>query len=351
MAHNPLAKLIYDGWFAQRLGELASGEVPLAKDRIEEIKRVTNNTATHVVFLHHRAEGKSIYYPITNQDELKLANKNIEENYQTVGYDLSVTCRARNLRGEVEIEEYAKNLIELTNWTIEIESQNQFVVKFDAEGPSQKAGYELISKLQSYLICFSVKLKIGFIVTNVHWGPRCKAQPWSWIATDYYPKGPKIIAKDIENITRLKAGGNEKTMLDLVEFYGQISPRTKLITGFSIIETLFDTSAENILESSEIDEIIKRINQIPDLVSKKDKIDKVTNVLRNPNVMSKQGRNERLAVKLAEVMDIKYIDAIKKIKELAKNRGKAAHSTKENEKEFTESSNYIEEVLLRYIYS
>lgn len=351
MSYPSLVQLITDGWIVHMRGVIELDDAPLATEKIEEIKKHTDGAATHIVFLNQGVGGKGIYFPITNEAELKLAHEEVEKSSQIIGYDLAIICRARNLYGEVKVDEYANNLIELNNWKIEIQNPTEFIVRNVVEGASKEPGYKFISELQKYLISLSIKNKTGVIITNVSWGARYKAQPFGLTLSEIFHNPQKITFDDINRIELLKENGNEKLMSDLVEFYGQISPRTKLITGFSILETLFDSDAEHILNISEIDDVLLKVNEISSIASDDNKLTKLANVLKNPNIMSSQGRNERLAIKLAKVMNIEYSLAYKKVKELAKFRGKAAHSITEDKPEYTALSNYIEEVLLAYIYS
>jgi hypothetical protein len=350
MLYQSLVQLISGGWMVNIRGVIELDEAPLASEKIEEIVKVTNGEATHIVFLNQGSGGQGIYYPITNQAELELAHDEVEKNTQIIGYDLTISCRARNLNGEVNVEEYANNLVELVNWDIKIQSPTEIVISYVIEGSSKGPGYKFISEVQNHLVSLSIKNKIGFIITNMTWGSKCKGQPFSFTSSDWC-NTEKITYEDVQRIVKLKENGNDKLISDLVEFYGQVSPRTKLITGFSILETLFDSEAVHILRASEIDDILFKIKEIPSIALKDSKLKKVTDVLKNPNIMSSEGRNQRIAIKLANVMNIETALAYKKVKDLAKFRGKAAHSITDDKPEYTILSNYIEEVLLIYIYS
>jgi len=350
MRNQSLVQLVSNGWIVSIRGVMKLDEAPLASEKIEEVVKVTNGEATHIVFLNQGFGGQGIYYPITNQAELELAHKEVEKNNQIIAYDLTISCRARNLNGEVGVEDYVNNLIELVNWNIKIKSPTEIVISYVVEGSSKAPGYKFISEVQNHLVTLSIKNKTGFIITRVKWGSKCKGQPFSFISSDWR-NTEKITSEDVHRIVKLKENGNDKLISDLVEFYGQISPRTKLITGFSILETLFDSEAVHILNASEIDDVLLKIKEIPSITLEDSKLKRVTDVLKNPNIMSSEGRNERIAIKLANVMNIEKKLAYKKVKELAKFRGKAAHSITDDKPEYTKLSNYIEEVLLVYIYS
>jgi hypothetical protein len=255
MRYQSLVQLISDGWMVSIRGVMELDDAPLSSEKIEEVVKITNDKATHIVFLNQGFGGKGLYYPITNQAELELAHVEVEKNIQIIGYDLTIACRARNLNGEVNVEEYANNLEELVNWEIKIQSPTEFVISYVIEGSSKEPGYKFISELQNYLVSLSIKNRTGFIITSVTWGSKCRGQPFSFLASDWR-NTEKITSEDVHRIVKLKENGNDKLMSDLVEFYGQISPRTKLITGFSILETLFDSEVVHILNLSEIDDVL-----------------------------------------------------------------------------------------------
>jgi transcription antitermination factor NusA-like protein len=350
MSGGTLSTLLSNGWIAHMRGVIELVDAPLAKDKIEEIKNQTNNTATHIVFLHQGVGGKGVCYPITNKEELELANREVKKSWEIIGYVVNATCKGRNLIGEEKIDEYANNIKELTGWKIEIVNESLFTAQIEIEGVSKEIGYRFISDLQNHLICTSLKNKAGIMISGVNWSPKYKAQPIASVTGAWTRFPDKINLDEVDKTIQLIGGSKKKLACDLIEFYSQDSARTKLITGFSIIEHLFDSKSENILSKQEKKDVMDKIKEIPSIASDDSKINKIINVLNNPT-MSKLNRNERLAVKLAEVMKVQYDDAYKKIKELAEFRGKAAHSITEDEPEFSNLSDYIEHVLLKYLYS
>ncbi len=350
MSSQTLNALLSNGWIAHMRGVIELVDAPLAKEKIEEIKKSTNNKATHIVFLNQGVGGKGVYYPITNDEELKLATREVEKSSEVIGYVVNAMCRGRNLIGEEKIDEYANNLKELTGWKIKIVNESLFTAQIEIEGTSKEIGNQFISELQNYLICTSLKNRAGVMISGVNWSPKYKAQPFALVAGAWTRFPDKINLDEVDETIQLISSGKKKLICDLIEFYSQDSSRTKLITGFSIIEHFFDCKSENILSKQEKKDIIAKIGELPSIATDKDKINKLMNVLNSPT-MYKLNRNERLAFKLAEVMKIEYAEAYNKIKELAKYRGKAAHSITEDMPEYSKLSDYIEQVLLKHIHS
>lgn len=350
MNHPSLIQLINNGWIIHLRGLVPISEAPLAEDKIEELKKATSNKVTHIVFLNQGVGGKGTYYPICSETELKLAHQEIQKSNEIIGYSLAVTCRASCLRGEIEINDYAKNLGDLTGWEIDVENPKQFRVWFVVEGDSKEQGYKFINELEYYLACFSINNKVGVKPVNITWATRYRAQPFGLHAGTPESSYKGVTKEDFDRFVRLRDGVSDKLISDLLDFYSQISSRTKLITGFSILEALFDSGAEHILSKPEVDLLLLKVSEIESISLDGRKVGRLTDALKSPSIMSKLNRNERLAVKLSEVMNLEYGEAYKKIKELSKYRGKAAHSVAKNKPEFEASSDYIEQVLLKLVY-
>ena len=70
MRYQSLVQLISDGWMVSIRGVMELDDAPLSSEKIEKVVKITNDKATHIVFLNQGFGGKGLYYPITNQQSL-----------------------------------------------------------------------------------------------------------------------------------------------------------------------------------------------------------------------------------------------------------------------------------------
>jgi hypothetical protein len=161
----------------------------------------------------------------------------------------------------------------------------------------------------------------------------------------------EIDRSDIQQIRELREKGGERLIADLVRFYGHDSPRAKIVFGFSLLEGLFDDKPDHILDKDEIAEIQSKVIEIASIAASEAKQNRLREVLSNPNLMPKRNRNERIAARVATLMNISDGDAYSEIRTLSQLRGALAHSTNEKREGLLEASAFIEKVLLRYLIS
>jgi hypothetical protein len=334
-------------------GVMALEKAPLAEERLVEIKRATHDRTTHIIFLFRAGEPGLVTYPIEDAGELELAQREVEAGRRIIGYDLHITCGARDVLGELEVGSFAENIRHLTGWEVSIDHRGKtFTVLFRLEGESQQEGYTRIAELEEALIAISIKNKIGCDVLNVAWGPRYAAQPFSIVPSGRPTPIPREIGQDdIERIRRSRDKLPAHFLSDLAKFYGRVTYGSKVIFGFSLLEGLFDEKPEHILSDDEVSMILRKASEIGSIASNQAKIERLEKTLKDASLMAKKTRNERIAQNVAKLMNISEEVASEKIRALSKARGKRAHSTTENIEGLSEAFAFIEEILDRYMSS
>ena len=355
MNKKRLSQLLSEGWKIHMRGVIDIKDAPMPEDMIAKIMETTNNTATHILFLSQHVGGTDKIYAITEEGELKLARDEAEAGKRIIGYDPRITCGAKSLYGEMRVGTLAENIGMLTGWEVQIqEGEKEFDVFFHLEGDSKQQGYAWIEELEDVLIALSVKNRIGMEIKHIAWGQRYAAQhPFGFWTGPGEPILRKIDHDDIQRVRGLRKKGNYELLSKLAEFYGQVTEESKIIFGFSLLEDFFDEKPEHILDKAEIDSILKKAAEIDSIAGSKEKKGKLSHVLSDPSLMSKKTKNDRIAARISELMGITIDSAKKRIRKLSKLRGVAAHTTDENRQEeikgLTEASDFMEEVLRRYL--
>jgi hypothetical protein len=314
---------------------------------------MTAGRARHIVFLRRRTgEQGMVIYPIQDDAELELARREEDAGKRIIGYEIRITCCARSLDGEVRVGSIAENLRKLMGWEVQVDDgEMTFNVVFRIEGDSKQDGEGKIDELEDVLIALSIKNRFGCDIVNISWGPKYAAQPFAlWTGRMEVVPG-EIDRSDIQQIRELREKGGERLIADLVRFYGHDSPRAKIVFGFSLLEGLFDDKPDHILDKDEIAEIQSKVIEIASIAASEAKQNRLREVLSNPNLMPKRNRNERIAARIATLMNISDGDAYSEIRTLSQLRGALAHSTNEKREGLLEASAFIEKVLLRYLIS
>ena len=268
MNYPSLAKLLFDGWIVHMRGVIKLSDAPFADEKIDEIRKCTNNKATHIVFLNHGFGGKGIYYPITSDEELKLAEEDAENSRKITGYGLRISCGATCLDGEIKVDEYAKNIKEITDWDVTLDEREKlFHIKFQFDGDSKEPGYKLIKEVDSYLLAISLKNKIGFEIKAIAWGPQYLAQPISIFfgITESVPK--HVSSDEVVRASELTNAEGLSFINKVVGFYSQVTLQSKLIYGFSLFEEILDEKPEHILSRKEQEALIENVLSIPSIAN------------------------------------------------------------------------------------
>ena len=353
MVDKSLSQLLSQGWMVHMRGVMEIDTAPISPEKISAIRKMTDNRATHIVFLKRRAgEQGMLIYPIQDDAELELARREVDAGKRIIGYDIRITCCASSLDGEVRVGSIAQNVRKLMGWEVQVDAgEMTFNVVFRTDGDSRQEGQAKIDELEDVLIALSIKNRFGCNILNISWGPKYAAQPFALWTGRVEVVPVEIDHSDIEQIRELREKGGERLIPDLVRFYGHDSPRAKMVFGFSLLEGLFDEKPDHILEENEIAEIQSKATEIASIASSEEKQKRLREVLSNPSLMPKRNRNERIAAKIAVLMNISEADAYSEVRTLSRLRGNLAHSTKEETQGLLEASAFIEEVLLRYLIS
>lgn len=156
-----------------------------------------------------------------------------------------------------------------------------------------------------------------------------------------------ITAKDVERFERFLSAPPEihKIAEGLNQTYTLASVNNRLALLWAIIEAVFADRPKPLLSKSEIEAIIKCAKNI---LKEPERLKKLENILRDPNILPSESRNRRISDKIAEVLGLNAEEVYQKIKTASKNRGKYLHEFKDD-KEFIESENYLRKILETYL--
>lgn len=352
-----LSDLVADGWIVQWVFEASTAPCPL--EEIQSAERATGRGVTHVAMIWNPAKKQGLKYMVTSPEELELLRCGEKEGQRVVRQLLSIRCGAKNIHGDVSIRDFVPNLTELTGWEISVEdSGHEFFVKFHIDGDSEFEGHSRIEQLEEILIALSIKNQLGFEIRQVSWSKATVAFPLTY-TVGKMEKLPELIdSSDLERLRRLRASDQTDLLSCIAQWYCQVSPRSRLIYGFSLLEGLLDQrEKENILTKDEMESVLVKIREVESVAQSKERLDKIRQALCNSHYMFRKTRNERIASKVSSILGVSELDARTRIQDIAKLRGSLAHTASEGvksldrklEREISDACKYIESVLLNLV--
>lgn len=296
---------------------------------------------------------EKIIFPICSKIDLDLALKESKEQRKIIGYKIRVECSATVNDAIVDTIPVAKSIGNILKCKVEeSDKKNRFYVYFDVDEDNKELGSIKIDELKEYLIAASLKNKVGYSIQSVGWGPLYKGQSIACWPGEVIAIQQSITPIDLKKNECIKNNNKDEILNLLCQFYGQTSVSSKVVYGFSLLEEIFAGKAEHILTKSEIKEILSTIDEIKFSCAHDKKHEKIKDILLNPNIMSKENRNDRIAQNISSALGVPLKETKDRVKEISKLRAISAHPTektsnKENHGKFNEAVLYIDSVIMK----
>lgn len=322
-----LQELLDSGWTVNTIkGVMTIDNTPLDKNRIKEIRALTDDNATHIVFLQNFKTNEKCTYVITQEEDLQIAQKAAVDAKQIIKYSMRIECeiRGNDNDGNIMASNYLDNLKEVTGWRIEeAEQSTNFYVFYEWDGEDKEPGYTLQHELEDVLIALSIKNKVGFEIRTVSWGEIYKGHPFSvWYGkSETVPK--PITTEDIQRVKEIRTDDKKDFLLDLVSYYSHALPEYKLISGFSVLEKLFDTKMEKLLSNQEIKALILKAKEIESLSNDETRIKAIHEAL---HLIPTKTRNQRMSDSIAALLSADSKEIYERVKKLSELRARPAHA-------------------------
>lgn len=352
-----LSDFLADGWIVQLVFEASSAPCPVQEIRSAE--RAIGKSVTHIAMIWNPAKKQGLKYMVTSPEELEMLRRGEKENQRVVRQLLSIRCGAKNIHGDVSVVDFIQNLTDLTGWEISVdESGHEFFVKLYIDGDAEAEGNSRIEELEEILIALSIKNKIGFEIRQVSWSKATVAFPSTYTVGKWVQLPRLIDSSDLERLRSMRARDQTDLLSGIAQWYCQVSPRSRLIYGFSLLEGLLNQrEQENILTKDEMGSVLVKIKEIETIAQSKERLGSIKQALRSSPCMFKRTRNERIASEVSRILGCSEESARSRIRDIAKLRGSLAHTASDGvkpldrklEREVSDACKYIETVLLNLV--
>jgi hypothetical protein len=296
-------------------------------------------------------DGRKMMYYIKDPDAIAFAQQLVGSLWKIVGREVVVyVCGIGNstVHGmTLELRAVAKNLQTLLNWQSRTsEYPNTIEINFRIEGDDVATMESRLDDVRRVALALSLRNRHGFAIGSVSSGVMYLGQQ-SPIKCGI----PVGIAKGLgqshltylDNI--LQDEDRAEAALALQTIYSQVTDDARLTVGWAAIEHIFSSPADHLLTSAELTEILTAVNDLLHIPSPKR--ERILELLRNPDLISAVGRNERMARSISERTGEEFNSVYRKVKSLASERGRRVHTLLPQERRLREHVAFVEEALWR----
>jgi hypothetical protein len=275
----------------------------------------------------------------------------VQDAKTVIGYSPVVYCTvtsSESSKGQnILFDELIASLNGITEWDIKkSEFPNTIEIRTNIKSGNQEFLDTYIKEIEIVSMLVSLKNKKGFQLSAFSHGEYTKGQPFG-ITFGLHQHSLKGITKD--ELDKFKEILNNDLCREAISslqlIYSQISDSAKITLCWATIEHIFDTKPNHILEEKEIDEIVALIEKTN---LSNDKINKVKEIVKNPNLLSEKNRNIRIAENISHNLGFDQEKIYDNIRNMTKARGKMVHALG-NETDISSHLNFFEKILSSYI--
>jgi hypothetical protein len=237
-------------------------------------------------------------------------------------------------------------ICEQTGWDVRPSKHpNVFEVHEEIQGADTGPIRLRLGEVDRMALALSLRNGLGFHVVDHSAHPIFVGQPLK-IVLGLEVRSPSPASAEAYNHVAAIEGDPQRyaAALALREIYSQVTPRTKLIIAWAAIEDLFPSKPEHLLSPAAVDELVALLDNHSVIQTDSVLLDRITSILRNPNLLSKETRNARLAAQIAALLGETYESTYTRVRDAATIRGKPAHANQE-EPHVQEHLDFLERVL------
>jgi hypothetical protein len=180
--------------------------------------------------------------------------------------------------------------------------------------------------------------------------PKFRFQPFGISGGPVETYAACLKPEDYQLLNTLKNSENGLRAAETLRLiYSQVTPHSKIVHAFSALEELFGTTGENILEQTEIKALLEHARENLGIPKDSTKYQRLQDALYNSVNIKKRTRNQIIAEKVVELLDIDESVALRRVREISQQRGKLAHTTSPASRDISSDVEFVEAILKAYI--
>ena len=314
------------------------------------------NKDKFLVMLRYRSTGERREILTSDSRAMELVRKQLQYQEEPIGTVVHVRCAALGGRYSSQrifhIDELLPSLDGIMGWKL---VAGDFVGTFSGEKRLQSvdnnAAKEVLAEFDLLLDCLTILLEVGFYIQHYSISPitRCLAPTFGvWGPEETMLRSVSV--KDIEIVQKLLSNPEASDAAKgLRQAYCESLPASRLWRMWAAVEDAFNTKPERLLEKGEVEDLMICAEGIEGLKGDSDRLMKLREALLSHVQLSRVGRNERIANKIASVMGISVEEAKEKVREASRIRGKHSHEFSADVEGVEDSEKFLQEALRRFL--
>lgn len=318
------------------------------KDEIRRLPDVYAESEVRALPLMH-PDGRRLMYYMRDPTAIEFAAGLVEEQKTVIGYDLCIYCSSvgpDTIHGRrLYLDGVVNELRESLEWDVSVSDYpHTFEVSFKVEGDDQTALDEKLNEVRKVALALSLRNGLGFVVGSSSPGTRYQGQPFSlkWGLQERNVRG--LTPAQLAYVGRVWANPDAfAAAVALQTLYCQVSNDSWITVGWAAIEHIFARPAQHLLNSAELEYLLSVVGSLDDIPV--DKRDRLQLVLRNPELVSSENRNERIARSISERTGESFEDVYDKVRSLAQERGRRVHALCNRARSLAQHVAFVEGVL------
>lgn len=294
-------------------------------------------------------DGRKLMYYMKDPAAIIFAERLVAEQKMVIGYDLCIYCSGvgpDTIHGKkLYLNDVVSELRKALGWDVSLSNYpHTFEVSFKVKGDDRTTLEDKIEEVRKAALALSLCNRLGFIVSATSSGECYQGQP---LSLKWGLQESTVHSFTLAQLTYVERIWADQTALRaasaLQELRCQVYNYSKIAIGWAAIEDIFSTKATHLLDSDELKCLllaVKKLDKIPG-----PKRNCLIERLENPDVLSSKSRNERIAKRISDITGESFSDVNKKVKALAKDRGRILHAFSNKSRNLTEHMAFIENVL------
>ena len=323
-------------------------DIRLSSDIIKSIGK----TNRYLIILRNPEQDKQIEILTDNADLFNIARDRLEYQREPVGTFIRAECKSLDPESKHNIEQFIRGLNGYSGWEISLgDTYDSFVVISRIESIEKQEIEKVIERIRIFLDALSLIGETGFYIQHYS----ATEQPRMHPAVSFGM--PEHLLKPIEQDAVKKAEALLKSKNEIsIIVRGLNLARldycypSRLDRLWATTEAVFSTEPESLLSSEEIETIRECAKQILSLRKDGKRLQEFDNALSNPNRLAKEGRNERIARKISELLKTNYDKTYQMIKKCSVIRGKHGHQIQGDwGGSIDEAAKYLIQILTEYL--
>ncbi|MBN1360841.1 MAG: hypothetical protein JW993_09625 [Sedimentisphaerales bacterium] len=294
-------------------------------------------------------DGQKLLCHMKDPEAIAFVAGLVKEKKAVIGYDLRVYCSGIGsstiLGRKLHLNSVVDELCASLGWDASVSKYpHTFEVAFTVEGEQESLLAQKLDEVRRVVLALSLRNRLGFVVAASPSAPRWRVPVFSGLLGIEERSVDAPTQEQLAYVERVCAHPDASVAAAaLQDLYSQVSDNARITVGWAAIEHVFDCRARHLLDKCELRSLLDVVGCLDNIPA--GKRERLREILRDPNLVSFERRNDRIARNISERTGVALEEALKKVKSLANERGGRVHTLLNRAKPPAQHVGFIEETL------